>query len=455
MLKKILNFFSSIKLALVLFLILGLTSGFGSFVSASKPDSGVLGFFVNITGKSHQEVISLFSKIGILDIYHSYFFISVLILFSVNLAVCTINRLPSIISILKKDLEVNRSIFYKVSNENVNLNIPINKVEEILDKKLRGFSKVEEKDGNFIYITAERGRLSRLGVHIVHLGVFLIIIAGIFGGIFGYSGNMGVMEGDTDNVVILKDNKTVTLPFKIKLENFYLTYYDNTTKPKEYSSDLVIIDDGPDKQFKVSSNRPIKYKNIRIYQASYGFYPSKDVKFIFDLRINDLIKRISVSMDEEYRVDQSLSFSVRDFAPSLSIDPQGRLINLNDMMINPAVIVEFSIDGDVKGSVPILANYPDTGKFDKFELRFIKAYGVQFSVFSVNYNPFLWLVYIGFIFLSIGMIIAFLQEHQILYIKLTDSGDSTFIEIKGYRHRFKKEVGKMLSDVMAIFDNVN
>jgi len=96
------------------------------------------------------------------------------------------------------------------------------------------------------YTLLVKGKIGRLGVHIVHLGVLIIIAGGILGGLFGYSGNIGILEGDTDDAIVLKDNRTVKLPFKIKLENFELSYYDNSTKPKQYTSDIVISDQGPE-----------------------------------------------------------------------------------------------------------------------------------------------------------------------------------------------------------------
>jgi len=51
------------------------------------------------------------------------------------------------------------------------------------------------------------------------------------------------------------------------------------------------------------------------------------------------------------------------------------------MMINPAVIVEFFIDGESKGAVPILAKYPQTGVFDQFSLVFEKPMVYNFLYF--------------------------------------------------------------------------
>jgi len=166
------------------------------------------------------------------------------------------------------------------------VNKDVKSARYILENELDGYNTSSEidRDSGKIYITGEKGKIGRLGVHIVHLGVLIIIAGGILGGLFGYSGNIGILEGDTDDAIVLKDNRTVKLPFKIKLENFELSYYDNSTKPKQYTSDIVISDQGPEKYFKVGVNNPAIYNGWHIYQASYGFYPSKDVQFIFNFK---------------------------------------------------------------------------------------------------------------------------------------------------------------------------
>lgn len=446
---KIFEFFSSIRLALTLIVIIILLSIFGSFVSTTNPDSGIIGILSRITGTHHQEILISFDRLGLLDIYHSKLFVFVLLFFTLNLIVCTFYKLPNLITLLKRDLKPNKAIFEKGRSIQIEKDEGLSSVKDKIYTVFQNYKVVEEKDenGNF-YLTAEKGVLSRLGVYIVHFGLIIILLSAVLGGLFGYSGNIAILEGDSDDSVILKDNKTVKLPFRIKLNEFHVSYYDNSTKAKEYKSEIIISKkDKPDEAFLVEVNKPARYENLKIYQASYGFFPSKDVVFRFLFKSGENQRKIQVKMDELVSIDEHLQFVVRDFAPSLSLDKEGKLINLSDMMINPAVIVEFFVDGESKGGVPILANYPQTGVFDRFELQFQKAYGVQFSVLSVNYNPFMSMIYIGFIILSIGIVIVFTIEHRLIFVKVRSVGDKQIIELAGYRHRYKKDTERMLKEI--------
>jgi len=46
--------------------------------------------------------------------------------------------------------------------------------------------------------------------------------------------------------------------------------------------------------------------------------------------------------------------------------------------------------------------------------------------------------------LSVGIIIAFIREHTIVYVMIKDKGDTSEIYLKGYRHRFKKDMDAIL-----------
>ena len=62
----------------------------------------------------------------------------------------------------------------------------------------------------------------------------------------------------------------IMLPFQIRCDDFEASFYD-TGAPKEYRSDLTIIDKGQEvlKQ-SIRVNDPLSYQGVTFYQASYG-----------------------------------------------------------------------------------------------------------------------------------------------------------------------------------------
>jgi cytochrome c biogenesis protein len=62
------------------------------------------------------------------------------------------------------------------------------------------------------------------------------------------------------------------LGFELRVNDFSLTYYDNGA-PKEYRSDLTVIDNGQEVLNKsIVVNDPLSYKGFTFYQSSYQAY---------------------------------------------------------------------------------------------------------------------------------------------------------------------------------------
>lgn len=438
--KKIINFFNSVRLSLFLISLLIVLSALGSFYSKTDPYSGLSGWIIKLSGMSHDKVVDLLSLLGLANIYYSKLFIALLILLSMNLLVCTFKRTLNAKIYSKEKLY--KSYFLTDSKSLIKIETA-DSIEEILKKLSLSFNKYSnyiscDNESKEYCFFASKGSLSKYAVYIVHLGVFVIILFGMLNGLFGYTGNIAILEGDMDNEVVLDSENSKVLPFHIRLDNFEVMFYENSTTPSNFYSKITILDNknevlGGD----IQVNKPFKYKKIKIFQASYGFFPNKNVDFIFEYQGNVDKKTISTKMDEIHQIDNSLSFAVRDFIPSVAGDNEGKLINLNNMMINPAVLVEFFKDNKSMGQVPILARFSETGNFGDFILAFKKAYGIQYSVFSVNYNPFIQAIFIGFIILAIGVILAATIEHKVVMVTITDFGEKRVMKTFCYRNRLR------------------
>ena len=89
-------FFASVKLALFLLFILAGTSIIGTIIPQNKP----AGFYVDQYG---QRLADLMQTMAIPDMYNSWWFLSLLGIFSLNLIVCSLERIPNVIRLVRKD----------------------------------------------------------------------------------------------------------------------------------------------------------------------------------------------------------------------------------------------------------------------------------------------------------------------------------------------------------------
>jgi cytochrome c biogenesis protein len=302
LLDKIWRFFSSVKLAIVLILIIIATAIIGTVIQQGLPDE----MYIKHYGLS---VFNVLNSFDLFDMYHSWWFELLLILFIVNVIVCTWERLPAIFKMFsnpKLKLPVEKLNAFKEK-----ATIPYNGDRETLIKNLTGRLQEiykapihnDSKEGDFLYL--EKGRIARFGPYITHISLIIIFIGVLIGSFFGFESYVNLVPGDSTNIVrTLRGNKEIKLPFSIKCNHFNVEFY-NSGMPKAYKSDLSIIsDDNVVAQKVIDVNKPLTYKGITIYQASYGQAGASN----FDLVLTNAHKGdndISLNLNEPYHVSDN------------------------------------------------------------------------------------------------------------------------------------------------------
>ncbi len=443
-LKRILDFFASVKLAMFLFIMIALGSSIGTFVQQNDSGSKAVFWLSDKLGMTHEQVYNFLVKAGIADLYSSWWFITLLVLFGLNLTVCTFYRLSHVYRQLKTPVTVNRNIFDNSSNS-VTFEAD-DDAEAKVRSFLKNYSTVEETDGKTLYLAAEKGRFSRSGVYITHLGIMVILIAALAGIIFGFKGNLGVIEGQSDDVVVFADGKTKPLPFAVRLDNFDVKYYKDSVKAELYRSDITIIDNKKETQAQILVNSPVSYKGYRLFQTNFGFYANKDLSFIMNTGKKGQVKQIAASFGKKFTVPGTeISAEVVDFAPSLGQDEKGRLVNFNTLMMNPAVLIEVFDENEVSlGTKWVFNAYPESGLFNDVSIQFEDVRGAQYSVLSVTYDPAEYIVYVGFFILGLGVVIAFYFRHERIWVRITETEGKTVVSACADRSKFKSSVPELL-----------
>ena len=108
-------------------------------------------------------------------------------------------------------------------------------------------------------------------VYGVHISVLIVLVGALAGSYMGFKGTMNLAEGETSDKVMLAGGESVLeLPFMVRCDKFDVSFYD-TGAPKEFRSDLAIIDKGREVlKESVVVNDPLTYEGITFYQANYG-----------------------------------------------------------------------------------------------------------------------------------------------------------------------------------------
>ncbi|HMK42503.1 MAG TPA: cytochrome c biogenesis protein ResB [Dissulfurispiraceae bacterium] len=434
---------ASIKLAIIVFSLLSLTSIVGTILEQQGDPDKNIKILANFFGSGAAKVYSVLDLLGFTDMYHAWWFIALLYLFAANLIVCSIERLPGIVKIVRqaiKPISAEQAASFSLRKEVV-LKGKVEGIDSSVMAALgkEGFRPVRAGEGPDIQFMAEKGRYSRLGVYVTHLSILIIMTGALVGMRFGFNAHLNLLEGTQSAVAYVGDGKDIPLGFEIRCEDFAVDFYDKSDTPKSFKSWLTILENGKPVSIdgksvtEIEVNTPLRYKGITFYQSSYGFTPNRDALFKFSVTGKTGKKQeVAIKFNETFTIPgTSIVGRVTDFSPAIAVDEQNRLYTYAETMNNPAVFVEFSDQGARKYQQWILKRYPETWAFPDGTVEFQDLWGVQYTGLQVRKDPGVGLVYLGCFVMAAGLYMAFFMSHNRIWVLLRQERSGTRVTIVG------------------------
>lgn len=427
---KLWDFLSSARLAITLFLILAFISIFGTIIPQGEPSQFYFMKYGSFWGK-----IILLLKLD--DAYHSWWYIGTLFLFLVNLIACSIKRFPISWKLYKKDpLEINpENLPYKYQ---ITLKGKPSEIENFICNKLK-FKRAEKDFNGKILFYRDLNRWAHLSVYLIHFSVIIIIIGALIGAIWGYRGNMWIVEGQTSNTVLpFKSKEPIFLNFFVKLNKFTIEFYPDGT-PKEYISNVTVVDGNQTIDALIKVNSPFKYKGLSFYQANYDNIPEFKIKVRFKggEKFYTLNSLSPVSIDDRYTI------ALDDFG-----EAHGLIY---------AKIIFF--DSETGQQIPgiIIKGFPHFNiPIDKDRLQiFLEDIEkvTYVSGLQVKKDPGIPVVYVGFILIIIGLSGVYFFEPKTFWIFLIPEKDKVALNMGAYAKRERdtlklklEEIGNQIKD---------
>ncbi len=494
--------FASVKFAIVIFSLIALTSVIGTILEQRAEPARNIMILSKIFGESlAPTVYKVFDSLGFMDMYHSWWFMGLLIIFSANLIICSLDRLPRILKLAKEPIQpitAERLETIGIRRE-VSIKGKPEKVKDVVTGAIKaiGFNYAEAREERGYQFYSQKGSYTRLGVYITHLSIILILLGALIGISFGFKGFVNIPEGRSypfaffDSVPLspmeeqererilhaleasggnisnaisflgIKEGELREklqrygirpLSFSVRCDDFEVEFYENSQMPKEYMSWLTVIENGKEVMRKaIEVNDPLTYKGITFYQANYGMIPRAPGLIVLKVTSKSgesEIKRLNPN--ETFTIPGTKTEgTVRDFSPALSFDQQGKAFTFSEMMNNPAVFIDFREEGKEKYAGWILKRYPETWKTPEgHTVQFIDFWGIQYTGLQVRKDPGVWLVYLGSFIMTIGLFTAFFMSHRKLWVRIVEDKGNTRVSIGALANKnrtgFERKIDKMV-----------
>jgi cytochrome c biogenesis protein len=461
MIDRIWGFFSSIKLAVVVFSLISLTSIVGTIIEQqARPERNIKLLTKFFGENSAPSVFHILDTLGFTDMFHSWWFMSFLFIFAANLIVCSIDRLPKIWKVAKEPIgpaTPEKMNTFSAKKETV-LKEKVDSVSERVRSVLKknGFAAAVQQESGATQLYAEKGRYSRLGVFVTHMSILMILAGAVIGMLFGFNATLNLPEGDASAVAYKSNAAEIPLGFEIRCDKFNVSFYENTDTPKAYQSWLTVMEGDREIMKKVIDvNSPLRYKGITFYQSSYGFSPNKDAVFQFTVTSNSGTKEnVNVKFGGSFVIPgTAVSGKVIDFSPAIAVDESGKPYTYAEMMLNPAVFVEFSDNGVAKYGRWILTRVPQTWKVADGIVEFQHLWGAQYTGLQVRKDPGVSIVYLGCLIMAVGLYTSFFKSHERVWIYIKDERGGVRVVIAGLANKnklaFEQKIDKIAKEIRA------
>jgi cytochrome c biogenesis protein len=438
--------FASVRLTIALLLTLAATSIVGTLIPQNEEPTAYLQAF-------GEFLYRVFGLLGLFDMYHCWWFRTLILLLVINIVVCSIDRLKANRKILfvrhpRFNLARYRQLKSKSEyNENCDAAQLESLYPPVISRSFR-YQRLEKTDTGFA-LCAESGRWTRFGVYIVHLSVVILLIGGLIGSIFGFDGFVNIPEGETIQSIQLRNgDQKLQLDFAIRCDDFNVDFYDSGA-PKEFRSSLTVLKQGKAVfQKDIIVNDPLRYEGIRFFQSSYGNLTPNEIILNFTSQATGMIYSERAKIDEPVTIPEDLgTFVLKRYARQA--DFRGH--NIGEAFIGVLTAPDGSA---VEVTLPL--KFPSFDKMRKGNTFIAVADFVPryFTGLQVSKDPGVWVVYAGFILMIVGIYITFFMSHQQICVEVESRGKENRIMVAGTSNKNKlgmqKKVAKLAERLASL-----
>jgi cytochrome c biogenesis protein len=446
---KIWSFFSSVKVGVWLIVLALLASVIGSifpqemYIPADAESRDPAIFYEDAYGLPGL----IFYQLGFHNLYSSWWYMLLIALIGVSLVICSIDRVVPLYKALKKQKAKRHPTFLKRQRLfSETETIHEGDIETVKERLKKQRYKVRDENG---HILAEKGRFSRWGPYVNHIGLIIILIA---------AGLRMTPIMYLDEYIWIREGEQLVIPgtegqFYIESEQFLLEMHDPDDEvfgdaveqeggmvASNYQTDLIIYEakndvPGADPELEkvvedeLRMNHPVKFDRYTLYQAGYQLNEFSQMSFdiVEEDGSGEPLDTFTVDLaspETTYELDNGFQVEVGQYFPDFYMDENGNPASETNYPRNPAfVFMVYPPESDTAETsfIGIGRNVDATGDNDyriainDFDMRAASGITVR-----VDYTlPFFGL---GAAIFMIGVIQGMYWQHRRIWLRPTANG---------------------------------
>jgi len=342
---KVWSFFSSVKVGVWLIVVALVASAMGTifpqemYIPIEAENRNPAVFYEDWYGLPGK----IFYQLGFHELYSSWWYMILISLIGISLVICSIDRVVPLHRALKMqkpkrhETFLNRQRLYSESR-----NISSEERKQVIQNLKRQRYKVLDEDG---HILAEKGRFSRWGPYVNHIGLIIILIASLL---------RMTPWLFLDDYVWVREGERIVIPgtdgeYYIENKEFILETHDDErfkdaidrvggNVPSNFQTNLIIYKNadasipGADPNLekvvedKVYMNHPLKFDGYTLYQSGYQQNEFSDMSFkIYETddseqEAMDTFKVDLTEFETEYKLESGFRVVINKYYPDYELD---------------------------------------------------------------------------------------------------------------------------------------
>ncbi|RLL48169.1 cytochrome C biogenesis protein [Oceanobacillus piezotolerans] len=478
---KIWSFFSSVKVGVWLIILALIASIIGTifpqemYIPAEAPNRDPAVFYEDQYG-----ILGLiYYQLGFHNLYSSLWYMILIALIGVSLVICSLDRFVPLYKALRNQKPRKHKSFLSRQRLYSESDAISEEDYQLIKKNLKkNRYKIVEENGHLL---AEKGRFSRWGPYVNHIGLIIILLAAILRSIPLFY---------MDEYVWVREGQQIVIPgtegqYYIENKDFILETHDENDErfreaimqegsvPSNFQTDVVvykaeksipgakpelnaILDDS------IQMNAPVKFDGYSIYQQGYQLNEFTNMTFKLHKTEDaeeEALATFTVDLTEpesQYELDNGYRVILDQYYPDYYLDDNGEPASETNFPRNPAFVFIVYPPDNTEPEVSFLGigrNIDATGA-NEYKLGILDFEMHDVSGLIVKYDRSLPFFGIGAAIFMIGVIQGMYWQHRRVWLNRNENGVLMAAHTNKNWYGIKKDIEKAIqnTDIKMVED---